>query len=176
MRRILRRVGGDMRNLQNIEAYAVAGVGFTITVVSLFGDAVSDEVKWSTLFSGLGVMVYRAVLPRACIEGAVERFVRPDASIANVTLPSGSAHVCVCGTLHETSNSPPILTPDGSAPGGLAENLKVVVLRFDGANAVRVAAIRHNGTVRPAGRCTSRAIQGRLRVLCAWARRRGPVT
>lgn len=60
MKAILR----DMRNMRHIEAYTVAAAGFVIAIVSLLGDAVGDELKWSTLFTGLGVMVYRTTLPR----------------------------------------------------------------------------------------------------------------
>lgn len=63
MRDAVRRVGRDLRNRRNIEAYAVAGLAIVFAVLSVIGDVVPVNLRWAALFAGLALLVYRLTLP-----------------------------------------------------------------------------------------------------------------
>lgn len=59
----LRRVGQDLKNRRNIEAYAVAGLAIVFAVLSVIGDVLPDDLRWAALLAGLALLVYRLTLP-----------------------------------------------------------------------------------------------------------------
>lgn len=63
MRGALRRVGRDLRNRRNVEAYAVVGLAFVFAVLSVIGDVLPESLRWAALFAGVGLLVYRVALP-----------------------------------------------------------------------------------------------------------------
>lgn len=63
MRDTLRRVGQDLKNRRNIEAYAVAGLAIVFAVLSVIGDVVPDNLRWAALLAGLALLLYRLTLP-----------------------------------------------------------------------------------------------------------------
>lgn len=63
MRDLLRRIGHDLANRRNVEAYAVAGLTFLFAVLSTVGDVLPEDVRWAALFAGVGLLVYRLTLP-----------------------------------------------------------------------------------------------------------------
>ncbi|GAA3023327.1 hypothetical protein [Streptosporangium longisporum] len=61
--RWLRRIGADFRARQHIDAYALTVVVFAFALLSVFSDALEDDLRWAVLFSGLGLLLYRLTLP-----------------------------------------------------------------------------------------------------------------
>jgi len=63
MRDVYRRIGCDVRQLRNIDAYAVALMVFVFAVLSLAGDILTVNARWAILLVGVGVLVFRVTLP-----------------------------------------------------------------------------------------------------------------
>lgn len=63
MHEVLRRIGRDLRQLHNIDAYAVALIVFAFAVLSLAGDILPDNARWAVLLVGVGILVFRVTLP-----------------------------------------------------------------------------------------------------------------
>ena len=59
----LRRIGGNIRRRQFIEAYAVVAVSAVVAVLSLVGDLVGDDLRWAVVLGALGLMTYQITLP-----------------------------------------------------------------------------------------------------------------
>jgi hypothetical protein len=72
MRKALRRVGHDLRNRRQLEAYAVATVAVVLAVLSIIESAVPENVKWAALLIGVGLLVYRLTLPEGGGRGRAE--------------------------------------------------------------------------------------------------------
>lgn len=60
---VLRRVGRDLKNRRNIDAYVVAALALVFAVLSLVGDSVADGPRWAALLAGVGLLVYRVTIP-----------------------------------------------------------------------------------------------------------------
>src|SRR5579863_8905725 len=71
MREISRRIGRDLRQLRNIDAYAVALIVFVFAALSIAGDILSVNARWAVLLIGVGVLVFRMTLPEH-YEGSTE--------------------------------------------------------------------------------------------------------
>ena len=63
MRELFRRIGRDLRQLRNIDAYAVALLVFLFAVLSMAGDILPDNARWAVLLIGIGILVFRVTLP-----------------------------------------------------------------------------------------------------------------
>jgi hypothetical protein len=63
MHEVFRRIGRDLRQLRNIDAYAVALIVFVFAVLSLAGDILPTNARWAVLLIGMGVLVFRVTLP-----------------------------------------------------------------------------------------------------------------
>lgn len=63
MRNVSRRIVGDLRQLRNIDAYAVALLAFVFAVLSAAGDVLPVNARWAVLLVGVGVLVFRLTLP-----------------------------------------------------------------------------------------------------------------
>lgn len=63
MREVFRRMGRDLRQLHNIDAYAIALLVFVFAVLSMTGDILPDNARWAVLLIGVGVLVFRVTLP-----------------------------------------------------------------------------------------------------------------
>ena len=59
----LRRIGRDLARRQHVDAYVVAAAAILLATLSLFGDLVSTNVRWSVALAALGLLVYRITLP-----------------------------------------------------------------------------------------------------------------
>ena len=60
---VFRRIGRDLRHLRNIDAYAVAVIVFAFAVLSVAGEISPVNARWTVLFVGVGVLVFRMTLP-----------------------------------------------------------------------------------------------------------------
>jgi hypothetical protein len=60
---VYRRIGRDLRQLRNIDAYAVALMVFVFAVLSVTGDILPVNARWAVLLVGVGVLVFRVTLP-----------------------------------------------------------------------------------------------------------------
>ena len=63
MRETFRRIGHDLQQLRNIDAYAVSVIVFVFAVLSVAGDILPDNARWAVLLIGLGLLVFRMTLP-----------------------------------------------------------------------------------------------------------------
>lgn len=63
MREAARRIGRDLRQLRNIDAYAGALLVFAFAVLSVAGDILPDNARWAVLLAGIGILVFRITLP-----------------------------------------------------------------------------------------------------------------
>jgi hypothetical protein len=63
MREVLRRIGDDLRHLRHVDAYAVALIVFVFAVLSVIGDILPVNARWTVLLVGVGVLVFRLTLP-----------------------------------------------------------------------------------------------------------------
>jgi hypothetical protein len=63
VRELFRRIGRDLRQLRNIDAYAVALLAFVFAVLSVAGDILPVSARWAVLLVGVGVLVFRITLP-----------------------------------------------------------------------------------------------------------------
>ena len=63
MRIVLRRIGRDLRQLRNIDAYATAFLIFIFAVLSVTGDILPDNIRWAVLLAGVGVLIFRMTIP-----------------------------------------------------------------------------------------------------------------
>lgn len=68
-----RSVWNDVKNRRNIEAYVATAVAVVFATLGIIGDVVPDDMKWSALFAGLGLLIFRIAVP-----------VRPSASIESL--------------------------------------------------------------------------------------------
>lgn len=66
MRDTIRRIGRDLRQFNNIDAYAGTLVVFAFAVLSVVGDILPDNARWAVLLAGLGILVFRVTLPGTC--------------------------------------------------------------------------------------------------------------
>jgi hypothetical protein len=60
---VFRRIGRDLRQLRNIDAYAVTLIVFVFAVLSVAGDILPVNARWAVLLVGVGVLVFRVTLP-----------------------------------------------------------------------------------------------------------------
>jgi hypothetical protein len=63
MARFFRRVGHDLRRLHHIEAYAIALIAFVFAILSVIGDILPVNARWTVLLVGVSVLVFRVTLP-----------------------------------------------------------------------------------------------------------------
>lgn len=94
----LRRIGRDLARRRHLDAYVVAAFALVLAVLSLDGDLVSDDVRWSVVLAALGLLVFRVTLPESA--GDVETVLRSRVAFDDVSLASRlrSAHtVCIFG-------------------------------------------------------------------------------
>jgi len=63
MHESLRRIGRDIKNRRHVDAYVVAFAALTFAVLSIIGDIVPDDIRWSLLFAGVSLLVYRIAIP-----------------------------------------------------------------------------------------------------------------
>lgn len=63
MREKLRDIGADIGGLRNVESHVVAAIALTFTVLSLLGDAVTDDLRWAVVTAGIGLLVHRSAAP-----------------------------------------------------------------------------------------------------------------
>jgi len=63
MRQIFRRIGRDLRQLRNVDAYAAALLVFVFAVLSAVGDVLPVNARWAVLLVSVGVLVFRVTLP-----------------------------------------------------------------------------------------------------------------
>jgi hypothetical protein len=84
--RALRRIGGNIRRRQFIEAYAVVAVSAVVAVLSLVGDLVGDDLRWAVVLGALGLMTYQITLPER--PGDVDDVLHSRAAFDDTTLIS----------------------------------------------------------------------------------------
>lgn len=63
MRASVRRIGRDLLNRRNIDAYVVALAAFAVALASVVNDLVDEQMKWGIALASLGLLVYRLTVP-----------------------------------------------------------------------------------------------------------------
>ncbi|RJL34370.1 hypothetical protein [Bailinhaonella thermotolerans] len=63
MRRTLRRIGRDIRDRRNIDAYVITLAALVFAVLSVVGGLLTDELRWGIALSALSLLVYRITIP-----------------------------------------------------------------------------------------------------------------
>jgi hypothetical protein len=63
MAELFRRIGRDLRKRHNIDAYAVALLAFVFAILSVVGDILPVNARWTVLLVGLSVLVFRVTVP-----------------------------------------------------------------------------------------------------------------
>ncbi|MFG1643444.1 hypothetical protein ACGFMK_24380 [Amycolatopsis sp. NPDC049252] len=61
--KVLKRVWQDVRARRNLESYVAALVAGVFAALGIVGDIVPEGLKWSAVFAGLGVLLFRLALP-----------------------------------------------------------------------------------------------------------------
>ncbi|RKS77163.1 hypothetical protein BZB76_2538 [Actinomadura pelletieri DSM 43383] len=59
----IRRICRDLRDQRHVESYVVALAATATSALSLFTDLVDDDVRWSVVIAGIGLMVYQVTVP-----------------------------------------------------------------------------------------------------------------
>ncbi|MEV8632706.1 hypothetical protein AB0395_13705 [Streptosporangium sp. NPDC051023] len=57
----LRRITGDLKARQNIDAYALTAAIFFFALLSIFSDELGANLRWAALLSGVGLLIYRTL-------------------------------------------------------------------------------------------------------------------
>lgn len=57
------RIGHDLKERRNLDAYSIACVTFVLAVLSLVPSIVPDELRWAALLGGVGILVWRITIP-----------------------------------------------------------------------------------------------------------------
>jgi hypothetical protein len=70
-RKIARRVWRDLRAGQHLDTYVAVAVAVVFAVLGVINDVIPNGVKWSALFAGIGVLLYRTAL--SDLSGATEQ-------------------------------------------------------------------------------------------------------
>ena len=70
MRDSFRRIGQDVKQRRNLDAYAVAAAALAFAVLSVIGDSVPDGLRWAALLAGVGLLVFRITVPDRAMGGA----------------------------------------------------------------------------------------------------------
>ncbi|QNP66359.1 hypothetical protein [Streptomyces genisteinicus] len=65
MRRSMHRIGRDVRERRHLDAYVVALTACGIAIVSAVADVVPQQIQWSAMLAGIGLLVFRITLPTA---------------------------------------------------------------------------------------------------------------
>lgn len=171
---VARRIGRDLQSRRNLEAYVVASAALAFAAVSLLGDGVAAELRWTVVLAGIGLLVYEITVP-------VEHPPGPAEALADRTafdgVPLGprlraareiwlfapsAAHVLTsenCDTLRRH-----VLDRSGGC-------VRVVVLDPGRAEAVRLAAHQLTDSVDFPGQRFERSLAGsmdRLRAMTGW--------
>jgi len=63
MRAGMQRIGKDVRDRRNLDAYVVSICAFVFAVLALIGDVLSEQLRWAVLLAGVGLLVYRITVP-----------------------------------------------------------------------------------------------------------------
>jgi hypothetical protein len=58
------RIVDHLKRRQFIDAYVVAALALTFSVLTVIGDIVSDDLKWAATLAGVGILVYRITLSK----------------------------------------------------------------------------------------------------------------
>jgi hypothetical protein len=94
----LRRIARDLRHRRHIEVYVVVVASIALAVLSLFGDLVSDEVRWAVVLAALGLLTYQITLPDRPTD--LDHVLHDRAAFDDVTLSSrwrGAREVWIFG-------------------------------------------------------------------------------
>jgi len=59
----LKRIARDLRHRRNVEAYVVTAAALVFAALSVVGDLVSDDLRWTATLAALGLLVYRLADP-----------------------------------------------------------------------------------------------------------------
>jgi hypothetical protein len=87
MRVRLRRIGQDIRGRRNVDAYVVSVIAFAFAVLSIVGDAVSEDLRWAALLAGVGLLVYRITIPERTA-GSIDDLLQDRSSFEDNPLPA----------------------------------------------------------------------------------------
>jgi hypothetical protein len=93
MRKTAKRIGSDLRQLHNIDAYAGAVVVFTFAVLSISGDVLPDNARWAVLLAGIGILVFRMTLPDR-YEGSSDDVLRDRTAFEDKSFPARLRDAC----------------------------------------------------------------------------------
>lgn len=81
----IRRIGRNFRNRRYLDAYAVSLVAFALAVVAIIGETMPDNLRWATLFTAVGLLVYRITVPETTT-GDIDHFLKDRAAFVDNSL------------------------------------------------------------------------------------------
>jgi hypothetical protein len=59
----LHRAWSDIRARRHLDAYVATAIAIIFAALGIIGDIVPDSLKWSAVFAGLGIILFRITLP-----------------------------------------------------------------------------------------------------------------
>jgi hypothetical protein len=61
--RELRAVWSDVKNRRHLDAYVATVIAIAFATLGVIGDIVPESLKWSALFAGMAIVIFRVTLP-----------------------------------------------------------------------------------------------------------------
>lgn len=65
-----RRIVSDIRQLRNVDLYAISFATIVIAVLSLFGDVLPLNLRWAAALVGISALLFRLTLPESSASSA----------------------------------------------------------------------------------------------------------
>lgn len=82
----LKRIASDLRHRRNVEAYVVTAAALVFAALSVVGDLVSDDLRWTATLAALGLLVYRLADPVEVVD--VDRVLQSRVAFGDVSFGS----------------------------------------------------------------------------------------
>ncbi|MFD8652696.1 MULTISPECIES: hypothetical protein [Streptomyces] len=173
MRNALRRIGRDLIERRNIDAYVVSAAALAFAVFDLFSGAVSDEMRWAVLLAGMSLLIFRVTLPAQRVDGS--DFLYDRQHLAEVPLSERIERARTLWVLAPSAVN--LLSPDTISAlrtGMLSRRgsvVRILVLDPDQEHAVQIAEQQLDSSLRfpiQSLRPSIRATLDKLRLMSGW--------
>jgi hypothetical protein len=170
---LIRRIGRDLWQRRNIDAYVVAAVSVVFAALSVVGDLVSDDLRWAATLAALGLLVYRLADPVEVVD--VDRVLHSRVAFGEVSFSSrirkaevvwiyGPSAVNLITSATDELRRTILARPDGL--------VRVAVLDPDETSAVAMAARQLDDTIEFQVHELAEALQRsvrRLELIAGWS-------
>ena len=145
--RTLRRIAGDLRERRHVEVYVVSAVTVVVALLSLLGDLVPADVRWSVVLATLALLTYQLAVPEHRGDPDSVLFDRAQIQGGWLTDRLGSAReVCVYGPSVVNLLSETVMTTLRTQVLCRAEGrVRVAILDPDRHDAVAIAGRQLDG-------------------------------